>query len=125
MSLDGRNFPPLLSRALRSPTIGRAAPCRTESAPCRQAGELDDETNSVRFATASRTPSCAGRLRNASVQQDGFLPNDWQSPASIQRVPYRRTLAFSTPLAGFAPRYRARGECRLSNSNTGIVQSEA
>src|SRR5260370_12883369 len=91
-----------LSRALRIPVIGRAPPCTTESAPCRRAKSWWDDTNGVQRASASRMPSSAGRLRNASLQQDDFPPNDWPCPASIQRVPCRRDLPFSKPLFAFA-----------------------
>src|SRR6266481_8545590 len=123
MSLEGRIFLPPLSRALRSPVIGRAIPCTTESAQCRQARGWCDETNSVQCA--SPMPSGASWLQNASVQQDDFPPNDWRRPTSFQRMPCRRDLGFAKPLFGFARQYRARGECRLSNSNTRTVRSEA
>src|SRR5438876_7935403 len=90
MSPDGRIFLPPPSQVLRSPMTGRVPPCEIENAPRRRAEGWCDETNGVQRASASRTPSAAGRLRNASVQQDGFPPNDWRSPASIQQVPYRR-----------------------------------
>src|SRR5438552_6915070 len=105
MSLEGRIFLLPLSRALRSPVIGRAPPCTTESAPCRQARGGCDETNGVQRASASPMLIGAGRLRNASVQQDDFPPNDWRRPTSFQRAPCRRDLGFAKPPFGFARQY--------------------